>query len=122
MDLVDLHSSLQDSERQLVTLSAGSGHCICRHACAEGKGRLIDRHTVEVALAAGGTRRLTAKNILLAQGGEPVKADVPGKVVPHLPDVLHCSSCLMACQWYVTLTTRMTEMKDMWRINSCCVS
>ena len=47
---------------------------------AEGKAKLIDRHTVEVALAAGGTRRLTAKHILLAQGGTPVKADVPGKV------------------------------------------
>ena len=47
---------------------------------AEGKAKLIDRHTVEVALSAGGTRRLTAKNILLAQGGSPFRADVPGKV------------------------------------------
>ena len=46
----------------------------------EGKGKLIDRHTVEVKLSSGGTRRLTAKHILLAQGGRPVKADVPGKV------------------------------------------
>lgn len=47
--------------------------------CAEGKARLIDAHTVEVALPDGGTRRLTTKHILLAQGGEPVRADVPGK-------------------------------------------
>ena len=48
---------------------------------AEGKAKLIDRHTVEVALAGGGTRRLTTKHILLAQGGTPVRADVPGKVL-----------------------------------------
>ena len=52
-------------------------HCVS----AEGKAKLIDRHTVEVALASGGTRRLTTKHILLAQGGTPVKADVPGKVL-----------------------------------------
>lgn len=45
----------------------------------EGKARLKDRHTVEVSLASGGMRRLTAKHILLAQGGKPVKADYPGK-------------------------------------------
>lgn len=45
----------------------------------EGKGKLIDRHTVEVKLSSGGTRRLTAKHILLAQGGWPHKADIPGK-------------------------------------------
>ena len=49
----------------------------------EGKARLKDRHTVEVSLASGGTRRLTAKHILLAQGGKPVKADYPGKVCRH---------------------------------------
>ena len=52
--------------------------------CAEGKAKLIDRHTVEVALAGGGTRRLTTKHILLAQGGTPVRADVPGKVFHQL--------------------------------------
>ncbi|DBB05006.1 TPA: hypothetical protein ACH3X3_010280 [Trebouxia sp. C0006] len=45
----------------------------------EGKARLVDRHTVEVTLPDGGKRRLTTKNILLAQGGRPIKADVPGK-------------------------------------------
>ena len=62
-----------------MTSPCNACHCECC-ACAEGKAKLIDRHTVEVALAAGGIRRLTAKNILLAQGGTPVKADVPGKV------------------------------------------
>ena len=52
----------------------------------EGKAKLIDRHTVEVALAGGGTRRLTARHILLAQGGTPFRADVPGKVLAHLAD------------------------------------
>lgn len=59
--------------------------------CAEGKGKLIDRHTVEVALVGGGTRRLTARHILLAQGGIPVRADVPGKVLTQCAD-----SCNMA--------------------------
>ena len=58
---------------------------------AEGKGKLIDRHTVEVKLSSGGTRRLTAKHILLAQGGRPVRADVPGKVrcCHHAPERLY---------------------------------
>lgn len=61
----------------------------------EGRGKLIDAHTIEVELSAGGTRRLTAKTILLAQGGKPVRADIPGKehaitsddalVLDHLP-------------------------------------
>lgn len=53
---------------------------------AEGKAKMIDRHTVEVALAIGGTRRLTARHILLAQGGIPVRADVPGKVLTYCAD------------------------------------
>ncbi len=52
----------------------------CTVLLAEGKARLVDRHTVEVTLPDGGKRRLTTKNILLAQGGKPIKADVPGKV------------------------------------------
>ncbi len=52
----------------------------CNFLLAEGKARLVDRHTVEVTLPDGGKRRLTTKNILLAQGGRPIKADVPGKV------------------------------------------
>ena len=40
----------------------------------------MDAHTVEVQLATGGTRQLTAKHILLAQGGRPVKAPIQGNV------------------------------------------
>ena len=72
---------------------------------AEGKAKLIDRHTVEVALAGGGTRRLTARHILLAQGGTPVRADVPGKVLAHCAD--YCNKiCLhvMVC-FHVALCT-----------------
>ena len=43
----------------------------------------MDAHTVEVQLATGGTRRLTAKHILLAQGGRPVKAPIQGNVSQH---------------------------------------
>lgn len=45
----------------------------------EGRGKLLDRHTVEVELSSGGTRKLTAKTILIATGGKPVKAPIPGK-------------------------------------------
>lgn len=63
---------------------------------AEGKAKLIDRHTVEVALAIGGTRRLTARHILLAQGGIPVRADVPGKVLTPCVDSCNtASACVM---------------------------
>ena len=47
---------------------------------AEGRGSLVDAHTVKVELAAGGTRTLTTKYILLALGGKPVKAPIPGAV------------------------------------------
>lgn len=40
----------------------------------------MDAHTVRVELSAGGTRTLTAKYILLALGGKPVKAPIPGAV------------------------------------------
>ncbi len=38
-----------------------------------GRGRLVDRHTVEVA-----GRRITAERILIATGGRPVKLPIPG--------------------------------------------
>ncbi len=47
---------------------------------AEGRGRVVNEHTVEVELSAGGKRRLTTKNILIATGGSAVKADIPGSV------------------------------------------
>lgn len=66
---------------------------------AEGRARLVDRHTVEVTLPDGGKKRLTAKNILLAQGGRPIKADVPGKVaLRHSAGHTMHWHCLMAMQ------------------------
>ncbi|MFG5778908.1 glutathione-disulfide reductase [Comamonas sp. J-3] len=44
-----------------------------------GKGSLVDAHTVAVHLAGGEQRRITAAHILLATGGQPVLPDVPGK-------------------------------------------
>lgn len=46
----------------------------------EGKGRLLDAHTVHVSFAIGGERRITGKNILIATGSKAVKLDIPGKV------------------------------------------
>ena len=40
----------------------------------QGRGRVVDAHTVEVA-----GRRYTAKNILLATGGRSIIPDLPGK-------------------------------------------
>jgi len=40
----------------------------------EGRGRLVDRHTVEV-----GGRHMTAEKILIATGGRPWVPDIPGK-------------------------------------------
>ena len=47
---------------------------------AEGRGKLIDKHTVEVDLSKGGKRIITSKYILLALGSKPVKAPVEGNV------------------------------------------
>ena len=49
-------------------------------AAAEGRGSLVDAHTVRVELSSGGTRTLRTKHILLAVGGKPVKAPIPGAV------------------------------------------
>lgn len=50
--------------------------------CAEGRGSVVDEHTVTVELSAGGTKTLTTKYILIATGGKPVKAPIPGSVRP----------------------------------------
>lgn len=47
---------------------------------AEGRGSIVDAHTVEVKLADGTKKLLTAKNILVATGGRAVKAPIPGAV------------------------------------------
>ena len=46
----------------------------------EGRASIVDARTVRVALAAGGTRDLTADRILIATGGRAVKAAIPGSV------------------------------------------
>jgi pyruvate/2-oxoglutarate dehydrogenase complex dihydrolipoamide dehydrogenase (E3) component len=47
---------------------------------AEGRGKLLDANTVEVELANGGKRTIRTKHILIATGGKPVKAPIPGSV------------------------------------------
>ncbi len=44
----------------------------------EGKGVVLDPHTVEVRMTDGAVMRLRAKNILIATGGHAVKIDIPG--------------------------------------------
>eukprot|EP01026_Neomeris_dumetosa_P074440 TRINITY_DN773_c1_g2_i2.p1 TRINITY_DN773_c1_g2~~TRINITY_DN773_c1_g2_i2.p1 ORF type:complete len:567 (-),score=75.99 TRINITY_DN773_c1_g2_i2:176-1795(-) len=43
-----------------------------------GRGKLLDAHTVHVDLASGGSKQLTAKNILISTGGRAVKLNIPG--------------------------------------------
>lgn len=44
----------------------------------QGHGRLIDPWTVEIALNAGGTQRLTTRAIVIATGAQPVVPPLPG--------------------------------------------
>ncbi len=43
-----------------------------------GTGKIIDAHTVEVALPDGKTERVTTKNIIIATGSVPIMPPVPG--------------------------------------------
>jgi dihydrolipoamide dehydrogenase len=43
-----------------------------------GKGKIVDPHTVEVALADGKTQRITTKSIIIATGTVPAKIPIPG--------------------------------------------
>lgn len=47
---------------------------------AEGRGIILDPHTVEVRAADGSVRQLKTKNILVATGGRAVKLPIPGAV------------------------------------------
>lgn len=44
----------------------------------EGRGAVLDAHTVEVRLVDGSVMHLRTKNILIATGGHAVKIDIPG--------------------------------------------
>jgi len=44
----------------------------------DGWARVVDAHTVEVTYADGSTKKHTAKNILVATGGKPVRPTEPG--------------------------------------------
>lgn len=44
----------------------------------DGKGKVLDAHTVEVTSPDGDTNQYTADNILIATGGHAIKPDIPG--------------------------------------------
>mmetsp|Transcript_9214 Transcript_9214/g.21094 ORF Transcript_9214/g.21094 Transcript_9214/m.21094 type:complete len:533 (-) Transcript_9214:252-1850(-) len=44
----------------------------------EGLGKLNGKNSVEIALTGGGTKTVSAKNVLIAVGGWPFKPDIPG--------------------------------------------
>ena len=45
----------------------------------QGHARLVDAHTVEVALEGGGSQRHSARHILIATGGTPFVPELPGR-------------------------------------------
>ena len=67
-----------------------------------GHGRLVDPWTVEVALAGGGTRRLTTRATVIAAGAAPLVPDIPG-----LADV--------GCLTSDTLWDRLDELDELPR-------
>jgi pyruvate/2-oxoglutarate dehydrogenase complex dihydrolipoamide dehydrogenase (E3) component/uncharacterized membrane protein YdjX (TVP38/TMEM64 family) len=46
--------------------------------CIQGEAKLVDPWTVEIKLAAGGTQRLTARDIVIATGAAPFVPPIPG--------------------------------------------
>ena len=54
-------------------------HQACQRS-AEGFGSFKDSHTIEVRLAGGGRRTVTARNVLIATGGTAFKAPIDGAV------------------------------------------
>ena len=56
----------------------------------EGNARFVARRQIEVAMNAGGTRRITAKHIVIAAGARPLIPDVPGlnEVGYHTSDTI----------------------------------
>jgi glutathione reductase (NADPH) len=60
----------------------------------EGRGRLIDAHTVELATPTGATQRFTAANILVATGGRAHVPTLPGsELVLTSDDALELPAC-----------------------------
>jgi hypothetical protein len=81
LSVADLNWS--DSDMACVVSGRPESSCCAPRAAAEGKGKIVDAHTVEVALPSGGSRRLTAKYILVATGGVATRLDIEG-AVSHL--------------------------------------
>jgi hypothetical protein len=70
---------------------------------AEGRGVVLDPHTVEVRAADGSVRQLRTKRILVATGGRAVKPPIPGAV--RILGVWGVTGEMCACQsaWVATL-------------------
>lgn len=69
--------------KEVARLSSLYGNILKNAKCdyIEGRGRLVDKHTVAVTLPDGIIKKVTAKNILIAVGGYPFKpSGVPGAV------------------------------------------
>mmetsp|Transcript_14487 Transcript_14487/g.40308 ORF Transcript_14487/g.40308 Transcript_14487/m.40308 type:complete len:488 (+) Transcript_14487:116-1579(+) len=64
-------SRLNNVYNEFVLKKAGVEVC-------EGIGKLDGKNSVEIALAEGGSKTVSAKNILIAVGGWPFKPDIPG--------------------------------------------
>lgn len=69
----------------------------------EGHGSFVDSHTVDVALASGGSRKVTAKVILVAVGGRAVKAPIDGAEFAITSDDALALEDLPKCKTVVTV-------------------
>ena len=70
----------QKKDAEIARLNAVYARLLKGTGCEvmNGRATLLDPHTVEVRLADGGTRQVTAQHVLVATGGHPVRPTEPG--------------------------------------------
>jgi dihydrolipoamide dehydrogenase len=77
---VDYMKVIARRQKVVKTLVAGVGYLMKKNniQVKNGTGRLISNTAVEVTGADGSTETISAKNIIIASGSEPVKVPIPG--------------------------------------------
>jgi len=76
----DLKHLMDKKSAEVGRLNGIYGRLLKNSGCdyVEGRGRILDPHSVEVTAPDGTTRVLKTKNILVATGGRAFKPDIPG--------------------------------------------
>eukprot|EP00887_Chlorella_sp_A99_P002348 scaffold10.g2348.t1 len=77
---VDVRALIQRKAKEIERLNGIYSTILSKAGCdyVEGRGVILDPHTVEVRAADGSVRQLKAKNILVATGSRAVKLRIPG--------------------------------------------